>query len=51
MVKVTQVLCPSTPVMRYESKHLPSLRNLVDACKVDGVEKICILWECQYFLP
>jgi hypothetical protein len=33
MVTMTHVLCPSTPVMHYESKHLPSVTNLNDACK------------------
>lgn len=33
MVTMTHVLCPNTPVMHYESKHLPSVTNLNDAYK------------------
>jgi hypothetical protein len=33
MVTMTWVLRPNTLVMRYESKHLPSVTNLDDVCK------------------
>ncbi len=33
MVIVTWVLRPDTPIMHYESKHLPSVTNLNDVCK------------------
>jgi hypothetical protein len=49
MVHVTQVLHPSTHVMRYESRRNPLVATLEDACTIE--ENIYILWECQYLMP
>jgi hypothetical protein len=40
MVIVTWVFRPNTPLMHYESKRLPSVTNLDDACKEVGEKKL-----------